>query len=96
VAEALSEPTEHGYCRPYKENYERRLNIMSGALDTLGDLVHSAYDKVTGKSTPSAPSKPGYTAQDASQHLGGMAGNAASNISGRQAAIDKAISDAGG
>lgn len=68
-----------------------------GVLDTIGDLAHQAYDKVSGAlSSASTPNKPGYTAEDASHHLGGMTGNAASNISGRQAQIDKAISDSGG
>lgn len=71
---------------------------MSSVLDTLGDLAHQAYDKVSGAlSSPSAPNKPGYTATDAAHHLGsGTVSKGASLVSGRQAQIDKAVQEAGG
>lgn len=70
---------------------------MSDILDTLGDLAHSAYDTVTGAFSSKAPNKPGYTAEDASHHMGsGIADKGASLVTGRQAQIDQAVKDAGG
>lgn len=66
-----------------------------GVLDTIGDLVHHAYDAATGNlSGPSAPSKPPYRHIDASPVLGGASEKAADNIRNRKSAIDKAVDDA--
>lgn len=71
---------------------------MSDFLDTLGDLVHHPIDTISGMlGKGTAPPKPPYTSADASKHLGsGIAAQGASIVSGRQAQIDKQISDAGG
>lgn len=71
---------------------------MSNVLDTLGDLAHQAYDKVTGAlSSSSAPNKPGYSAVDASHHLGvGLADKGAQTVGGRQKQLDDQITAAGG
>lgn len=71
---------------------------MSDFTDFLGDLVHHPIDTLTGNTgKPAAPNKPGYSATDASHHLGsGTAAKGAELVSGRQAQIDKAVTDAGG
>lgn len=70
---------------------------MSGVLDFVGDLAHHAVDAVTGAiAKASSPDKAPASAKDASQHLGGMVGNGASAISGRQKQIDDQVAAAGG
>lgn len=71
---------------------------MSDVMDFLGDLVHHPIDTLTGNTNPpTPPNKPGYSAVDASHHLGsGLASKGASLVGGRQAALDKAVQDAGG
>lgn len=67
-----------------------------GVLDTVGDLVHHAYDTVTGNLAPaSPPKKPPYKHIDASPVLGGASEQAADNLRNRRSAIDKAVDDAG-
>lgn len=66
-------------------------------IDTIHDLAHRAVDLASGAmSAASAPDKPAYSAEDASQHLGGMVGKGAALVSGRQKQIDDAVRDAGG
>jgi hypothetical protein len=74
----------------------------SSIKDRVGDLVHHAYDAATGFLHPaSAPNKPAATSQSAAQHVGIASGNPDAPYEGtggaaRKAAIDQAVSDAGG
>lgn len=63
--------------------------------DTLGDLAQHAVDAVTGLFKRTASSKPGYSVEDASHHLGaGLADKGAQTVSGRKKQIDDAVDDA--
>lgn len=71
---------------------------MSDFTDFLGDLVHHPIDTLTGNTgKPVAPNKPGYSATDASHHLGsGIANKGNDLVSGRANQLNKQIQDAGG
>lgn len=69
---------------------------MADLSDTVGDLIHRAYNALTGDSTVSKPNKPAYTKIDASAGLGGASGAAATKVAFRERQVDKAVEDSGG
>lgn len=64
-----------------------------GVLDDVGDLIHKAYDTVTGKSSVSTPDKPEATSAPASDWVSRQQAKAQAGSNQR---IDDAVREAGG